>query len=71
MILKNCLATSWPLLEELVNPVSRRARYIYLKAFISFCGGKLNPYCEGVAWVKPGLLQWISRKTDMHEIQVY
>ena len=58
-------------IEELEHPVSQRARYIYLKAFMSFCGGKLNPHCEGVAWVKPGLLQWEAPKTDMHEIQVY
>jgi hypothetical protein len=58
-------------IEELEHPVSQRARYIYLKAFMSFCGGKLNPHCEGVAWVKPGLLQWEPPKTDMHEIQVY
>ena len=57
-------------IEELEHPVSQRARYIYLKAFMSFCGGKLNPHCEGVAWVKPGLLQWEPPKTDMHEIQV-
>ena len=58
-------------IEELEHPVSQRARYIYLKAFMSFCGGKLNQHCEGVAWVKPGLLQWEAPKTDMHEIQVY
>ena len=58
-------------IEELEHPVSQRARYIYLKAFMSFCGGKLNPHCEGVAWVKSGLLQWEAPKTDMHEIQVY
>jgi hypothetical protein len=57
-------------IEELEHPVSQRARYIYLKAFMSFCGSKLNPHCEGVAWVKPGLLQWEPPKTDMHEIQV-
>jgi len=38
---------------------------------MSFCGGKLNPHCEGISWVKPGLLQWEPPKTDMHEIQVY
>ena len=43
-------------IEELEHPVSQRARYIYIKAFMSFCGGKLNPHCEGVAWVKLGLL---------------
>ena len=58
-------------IEELEHPVSQRARYIYLKSFMSFCGGKLNPHCEGISWVKPGLLQWEPPKTDMHEIQVY
>jgi len=58
-------------IEELKHPVSQRARYIYLKSFMSFCGGKLNPHCEGISWVKPGLLQWEPPKTDMHEIQVY
>jgi len=58
-------------IEELEHPVSQRARYIYLKSFMSFCGGKLNPHCEGVSWVKPGLMQWEPPKTDMHEIQVY
>jgi len=58
-------------IEELEHPVSQRSRYVYLKSFISFCEGKKNPFCNGVPWVKKGLIQWEPPKTDMHEIKVY
>ena len=58
-------------IEELAHPVSQRARYIYLKSFLSFCSGKMNPHCEGRPWVKTGLLQWEPPKTDFHEVKVY
>jgi hypothetical protein len=58
-------------IEELPHPVSQRARYIYLKSFLSFCSGKMNPYCEGRPWIKSGLLQWESPRTDLHEVKVY
>ncbi|MEY3774332.1 MAG: hypothetical protein RLZZ129_1112 [Verrucomicrobiota bacterium] len=58
-------------IEELPHPVSQRARYIYLKSFLSFCSGKMNPFCEGRPWIKTGLLQWEPAKTDLHEVQVY
>lgn len=58
-------------IEEPKHPVSQRSRYIYLKSFLSFCGGKMNPHCNGHPWVKPGLIQWEPPKTDLHEIKVY
>jgi len=58
-------------IEEPPHPVSQRARFIYLKSFISFCSGKMNPHCQGSAWVKPGVLQWEAPRTDFHEIKVY
>jgi hypothetical protein len=58
-------------IEQPKNPVSQRSRYIYLKSFLSFCSGKMNPHCHGHPWVKPGLIQWEPPKTDLHEIKVY
>jgi hypothetical protein len=58
-------------IEQPQHPVSQRARYVYLKSFLSFCEGKMNPHCNGTPWVKPGLIQWEPAKTDCHEIKVY
>ena len=58
-------------IEQKKNPVSQRARFIYLKSFLCFCAGKRNPHCNGTPWVKEGLIQWEPANTDLHEIKVY
>jgi hypothetical protein len=58
-------------IEEADHIVKQRSRYIYLKAFIQFCGGKHNSHCNGVPWLSPLILQWQQPKTEAKEVTVY
>ena len=58
-------------IEESPVVGTQRARYIYIKTFINFCSGKMNPYSEGRSWVKQGLLQWEAPKHELNEVSVY
>ena len=39
-------------IEKRLSTTQRRARYIYLKAFMEFCAGKKNVYCDDSPWLK-------------------
>lgn len=58
-------------IEKADHIVKQRSRYIYLKAFIQFCGGKHNSLCNGVPWLSPLILQWQQPKTEAKEVTVY
>jgi hypothetical protein len=58
-------------IEKKKHPVTQRSRYIYLKAFLSFCNGKNNPEATERRWLDSIPLCWEAPKTETHEIVSY
>ena len=58
-------------IEKREGDSQRRARFIYLKAFMEFCAGKKNIYCEDTPWLKRNPINWEMPKFEAKEIAVY
>lgn len=58
-------------IEKRPSTTQRRARYIYLKAFMEFCAGKKNVYCDDSPWLKRNPINWEMPKFEAKEIGVY
>ena len=58
-------------IEQPTYLAGKRSRYIYVKAFVQFCAGKHNHYCNGTPWLTPTLLQWQQPKSEAKEVGVY
>ena len=58
-------------IEKRNGDTQRRARYIYIKAFMEFCAGKNNIYCDDVPWLKRNPINWEMPKFEAKEIEVY
>ena len=58
-------------IEKRKGTTQRRARFIYLKAFMEFCAGKKNIHCEETPWIKRNPVNWEMPKFEAKEIEVY
>lgn len=57
-------------IEAVPYPAGKRARFIYLRAFLQFCSGKGNHHANGSSWLIGNPLQWQAPRTEMKEISV-
>ena len=55
-------------IEKRDGDSQRRARFIYLKAFMEFCAGKKNIYCDDTPWLKRNPINWEMPKFEAKEI---